>query len=94
MGSEMCIRDSLNTEANQFSTSHPDGTQNNPASSQAATVGHIKTGSARSFDFLQKFLDHGLMHLAQTELTKLYQVEMVLLIGILVVVIEPLVTGI
>ena len=45
------IKYNLNTEANQFSTSHPDGTQNNPASSQAATVGHIKTGSARSFDF-------------------------------------------
>ena len=49
--SSRIVKYNLNTEANQFSTTHPGGTQNNPASSQAATVGHIKTGDARSFDF-------------------------------------------
>ena len=49
--SSRIIKYNLNTEANQFSTTHP-GVKNNPASSQSfATVGHIKTGDARSFDF-------------------------------------------
>ena len=49
--SSQMIKYNLNTEANTFGTTHPDGTQNNPASSQAATVGHIKTGNARTYDF-------------------------------------------
>ena len=49
--SSQMVKYNLNTEANAFTTSHPDGTQNNPASGQAATVGHIATGSKRSFNF-------------------------------------------
>ena len=49
--SSQMVKYNLNTEANAFSTTHPDGTQNNPASSQASTVGHIKTGSARTYNF-------------------------------------------
>ena len=49
--SSQMVKYNLNTEANAFTTTHPDGTQNNPASGQAATVGHIATGSKRSFNF-------------------------------------------
>ena len=49
--SSQMVKYNLNTESNAFTTTHPDGTQNNPASGQAATVGHIATGSKRSFNF-------------------------------------------
>ena len=49
--SSLMVKYNLNTEANAFNTTHPDGTQNNPASSQSATNGLIATGSKRVFDF-------------------------------------------
>ena len=45
------VKYNLATAANQFSTTHPNGTQNNPAGGQGATVGWIATGSKQSFNF-------------------------------------------
>ena len=45
------IRYNLSTEANQFSTNHPNGTQNNPAGGQGATVGWIRQGGAQAYNF-------------------------------------------
>ena len=49
--SSQMVKYNLNTEANNFTTTHPDGTQNNPASSQSATNGLIKQGGGRIFNF-------------------------------------------
>ena len=45
------VRYNLSTEASNNSTSHPNGSQNNPACGQGATVGWIKQGGARAFNF-------------------------------------------
>ena len=45
------IRYNLTNESNQFSTNHPDGTQNNCAGGQGATVGWIKQGGGRAYTF-------------------------------------------
>ena len=49
--SSQMVRYNLSTEANNLSTTHPDGTQNNPAGGQGATVGWIRGGGARSYNF-------------------------------------------
>ena len=49
--SSQIVKYNLSTEANSRSTSHPDGTQNNPAGGQGATVGWIRGGGARAFNF-------------------------------------------
>ena len=45
------VRYNLSTEASNNSTSHPNGSQNNPACGQGATVGWIRQGGARAFNF-------------------------------------------
>ena len=45
------VKYNLSTAANAFGTNHPNGTQNNPAGGQGATVGWIATGSKQSFNF-------------------------------------------
>ena len=57
------IKYNVDTEANSLNTTHPYGTQNNPASGQGATVGWIKTGGARSFDFSTETFGHGQIRL-------------------------------
>ena len=49
--SSQMVKYNLSTEANNLSTTHPDGTQNNPAGGQGATVGWIRGGGARSYNF-------------------------------------------
>ena len=49
--SSQLVKYNLSTEANSLNTTHPDGTQNNPAGGQGATVGWIRGGGARSFNF-------------------------------------------
>ncbi len=50
-GESRLCKYNLSTEANSHNTSHPGGDQNNPAGGQGATVGWIKQGDARSFNF-------------------------------------------
>ena len=45
------VRYNLSTEASNNSTSHPNGSQNNPACGQGATVGWIRQGGARAYNF-------------------------------------------
>ena len=45
------VRYNLSTEASNNSTSHPTGSQNNPACGQGATVGWIRQGGARAYNF-------------------------------------------
>tara|TARA_B100000003_G_scaffold204883_1_gene217546 strand:+ start:1518 stop:2684 length:1167 start_codon:yes stop_codon:yes gene_type:complete len=49
--SSQLVKYNLSTEANSRSTNHPDGTQNNPSGGQGATVGWIRGGGARAFNF-------------------------------------------
>ena len=49
--SSQLVKYNLSTEANSLNTTHPDGTQNNPAGGQGATVGWIRASGARSFNF-------------------------------------------
>ena len=49
--SSQIVKYNLATAANNLSTTHPNGTQNNPACGQGATVGWIATGSKQSFNF-------------------------------------------
>ena len=49
--SSQLVKYNLSTEANSRSTTHPDGTQNNPSGGQGATVGWIRGGGARAFNF-------------------------------------------
>ena len=49
--SSQIVKYNLSTAANNLSTTHPNGTQNNPACGQGATVGWIATGSKQSFNF-------------------------------------------
>ena len=49
--SSQMVKYNLSTEANNLSTTHPDGTQNNPAGGQGATVGWIRQGGARAYNF-------------------------------------------
>ena len=41
----------LSTQASNQSSTHPNGSQNNPAGGQGATVGWIKQGSGQNFNF-------------------------------------------
>ena len=43
--SSQIVKYNLSTASNNLSTTHPNGTQNNPACGQGATVGWIATGS-------------------------------------------------
>ena len=45
------VRYNLSTEASNNSTSNPSGSQNNPACGQGATVGWIRQGGARAYNF-------------------------------------------
>ena len=92
--SSQMVRYNLSTEANNLSTTHPDGTQNNPAGGQGATVGWIRGGGARSYNFSTETFASWPDSPVQTELTKLFQVEMVSCTGILVEDTEPVVIGI
>ena len=49
--SSQLVKYNLSTASNNLSTTHPNGTQNNPACGQGATVGWIKAGSGQSFNF-------------------------------------------
>lgn len=49
--SSQLVKYNLSTAANSLGTGHPDGTQNNPAGGQGPTVGWIKQGGSRAFNF-------------------------------------------
>ena len=49
--SSSTVRYNLSTEASNNSTNNPSGSQNNPACGQGATVGWIRQGGARAYNF-------------------------------------------
>ena len=91
--SSQLVKYNLSTEANSRSTTHPDGTQNNPSGGQGATVGWIRGGGARAFNFSTETFYAWTDSPGTDGSNKTLSVEMVLHIGILLVVIVLLLTG-